>query len=224
MENKIKPSEKPIASKIIYGAAIAILCITAIVVGIVSAARKPEEPPQDNSGITDGAGNQGGTSEDGGSTETPPPATEDKKQVFLMPLEGETVVGYDLTTPVFSHTLKEWRVHAGIDVSCEAGATVYASEDGVVTGVYSDPLLGYTVEISHDKEFVTRYSNLDSSSATTVKVGDEVKSGDAIGTVGDSSLSELAMEPHLHFEMLVKGVKVNPADYIKTKDNTESAE
>jgi murein DD-endopeptidase MepM/ murein hydrolase activator NlpD len=55
-----------------------------------------------------------------------------------------------------------------------------------------------------------------------LKVGDEVCLGDKIGVVGDSSLSELAEEPHLHFEVLLKDVKVNPLDYITEESKSSS--
>ena len=47
-----------------------------------------------------------------------------------------------------------------------------------------------------------------------VKVGDTVKAGEKVGVVGDTSLTEIADEAHLHFEIKVGGVSVNPLDYI----------
>ena len=58
------------------------------------------------------------------------------------------------------------------------------------------------------------YSNLDPNSEVTLKTGDTVKLGDKIGNVGDSSLVELAEEPHLHFRVELNGTAVNPLDYI----------
>ena len=128
---------------------------------------------------------------------------------------------HSLSAPVFSTTLGEWRVHAGIDISAEEGASVYASEAGVVSGIYSDPMLGYTVELTHEGGIITRYSNL-ANGSSGMKVGDSVASGDVIGTVGDSSTSELAEEPHLHFEMMVDGKKVHPLDYITEESKKAS--
>ena len=82
-------------------------------------------------------------------------------------------------------------------------------------------MLGYTVEITHKGDIKTRYSNL-SSDVGELKVGDEVALGDKIGVVGDTSLSELAEEPHLHFEVLLKDVKVNPMDYINEESKKAS--
>ncbi len=214
MEKKFKFSDKPGFSKFVYGAVIAILCITAIVIGIVSASSKTpdSEPPVENPPISEG---------EGGNNNTPDDGTEDKL-TFVAPTVGEVVKSHSLSMPVFSLTLGEWRVHTGIDISCEDGASVYASEDGKVSGIYSDPMLGYTVEITHNDDVKTRYSNLNPDLAESIKVGDTVKSGDKIGTVGDSSISELAEEPHLHFEVVVKDVKVNPLDYISEESKKSS--
>ena len=214
MEKKIDFSDKSTRAKIVYAVVIAILCITAIVVGIVSAASKSKgDNVTENPPVSDGE-NQTPPVED--TTPKPEP-----KLSFIAPTAGTVTKEHSLEMPVFSITLGEWRVHTGIDISCEEGAGVFASEAGVVTGIYSDPMLGYTVEITHKDDIKTRYSNL-SSDVGDLKVGDAVALGDKIGVVGDSSVSELAEEPHLHFEVLLKDVKVNPMDYINEESKKTS--
>ena len=218
MEKKFKFSDKPLTTKIIYAVVVAILCLTAIIIGIVAAANKTKQPlPED-----DPAAEQPPADDEqpGDENETPEDTTP-KPLAFISPIVGSVVKEHDLSAPVFSHTLGEWRVHAGIDISAEDGANVYASEAGTVSAIYSDPMLGYTVELTHEGGMVTRYSNL-KSEAATVKVGDTVESGAVIGVVGDSSTSELAEEPHLHFEMLVDGKKVNPLEHI-TKESKKAS-
>ena len=218
MEKKINFSDKSVRAKIVYATVIAILCITAIVVGIVSAASrtkdvpKVENPPVENPPAGDS----------GNEDKTPVEDTKpEPKLSFIAPVSGTVAKNHSLEVPVFSLTLGEWRVHTGIDIACEEGAGVYASEAGVVSGIYSDPMLGYTVEITHRNDIKTRYSNL-SSDVASLKVGDTVALGDKIGVVGDSSISELAEEPHLHFEVLLKDVKVNPLDYINEESKKAS--
>lgn len=216
MEKKFSFSDRPMTTKIIYGVVIAILCITAIIVGIVAAANKAKETPEDPPLDTQ----PGGDSLD--PPEEEPPAEDEKKPLaFVAPLVGKIVKDHDMTVPVYSNTLGEWRVHAGIDISTEDGASVYASEAGVVSGIYSDPKLGYTVELTHEGGIVTRYSNL-AKDATEIKVGDSVASGAVIGKVGDTAMAELAEEPHLHFEMLVGGKKVHPLDHITEESKKAS--
>ena len=216
MEKKFKFSDKPLTTKIIYAVVVAILCLTAIIIGIVAAANKTKEPlPEDTppEGIT--------PDEQPGDENESPEDTTPKPLAFVSPIVGSVVKDHDLSVPVFSQTLGEWRVHAGIDISAEEGASVYASEAGVVSALYSDPMLGYTVELTHAGGIVTRYSNLEKSTSS-IKVGDTVESGAVIGTVGDSSTSELAEEPHLHFEMLVDGKKVHPLDHL-TKESKKAS-
>lgn len=218
LEKKIKFSDKPGATKVIYGVIIAILCITAIVVGIVAANNRktPAEVPGGTTGDTnpDGTNPDGGTTPDEKPDTTPDEKPDNQKMTFIAPIVGKLVKEHSLTVPVYSETLEEWRVHPGIDVSCTEGADVFCVYDGVVADVYSDPLYGYTVVVDHGSDVMSVYSNLDASSEVKLNKGDAVKLGDKIGNVGDGALFELAEEPHLHFEVEIKGVAVDPLEYI----------
>ena len=215
MDKKFSFSDQPTKVKIIYGAVIAVLCISAIIVGIVSvASRKEDVPPADeNPPITDKL----------------PPSNEDtnkepekpKATTFVAPLVGVVSKGHSMDTPVFSATLNEWRVHTGIDIAAEEGAEVYAGAAGEVTNVYYDNYYGKSVEITHPDGIVSVYSNLDSESIN-VKVGDNVRVGARLGRIGDTSLTELADEAHLHFGVKVNGVSVNPLDYITEESKSAS--
>lgn len=216
MEKKFKFSDNPTLAKTIYGVVIAVLCITAIIVGIVAANnRKKETPSDENPPITNGDTN-GGTTEspDGNGDENSGENEEPKEEKlsFIAPAAGTIFKAHSISVPAYSATLEAWKIHTGIDISTEEGADVFAVEDGEVTKVYAHPMLGNTVEITHKDGIVSRYSNLASSSLPTV--GTTVDSGAKIGCVGDSAISEIADEAHLHFEMLVNGTSVNPLDYI----------
>ncbi len=219
MEKKFKFTDKANMSKILYAVVIALLCITAVVVGLVAAnnRKQPTPTPDDNPGVGDNSGdnNTPVKPDEGDGEGTKPDANpDDEKKGFIAPTVGKLYKEHNLSLPVFSETLEEWRVHTGIDISTEEGADVFAVSDGEVIAVYSHPLNGFTVEVKHSDTLVSVYSNLDSKSSATPKVGDTVKTGDKIGNVGDSSISELAEEAHLHFEIKLSGAKVNPLDYI----------
>ena len=216
MDKKFNFAEQPTRVKILYGVTVAILCVTAIVIGIVSAASKKDEtnggeviPP-----VTDG-GDGGNVSEGEGEPEAP------KETVYIAPTAGVVAKSHSVEVPVFSNTLGEWRIHTGIDICAEEGAEVRCVADGTVTRVYNHPMHGKTVEITHAGDMVSVYSNL-ASDGITVKEGDTVSSGTKIGVVGDTSLTELADESHLHFEMKLKGVSVNPLDYISEEAKSAS--
>lgn len=212
MEKRIRFSEQPLTSKIIYGVVIAILIFSAIIVGIVAANNRKGETPS-LPPIEDSGENQ--------ETEAPKEEVEEpviEELTFTKPVEGEVVEQHSLTVPVFSETLGEWRVHTGIDISAEEGAPVYCSADGEVSRIYHDPMHGVTVEVSHEGDLVTIYANLDEMVANGLAVGQKIKKGDRIGYVGDTSLVELGKEPHLHFVIRLRGVAVNPLDYFEDEE------
>ena len=222
MEKKFKFRENPSVAKAIYGAVIALLCITAIVIGIVAANNRGDEPLDDTPPISDG--NDDGNT-DGGNTDTPNDENnneenENTKTTFYSPVSGSVIKGHSLTTPVFSETLEEWRIHTGIDISTAEGAEVFSAADGEVSAVYNHALLGKTVEITHANGLKTVYSNLANEGLATV--GAKVLAGEKIGYVGDTSISELAEEPHLHFAVLLNNVAVNPLDYISEESKQTS--
>jgi len=100
--------------------------------------------------------------------------------------------------PQWSDTLDQWQIHNGIDISASPGEAVQAAADGSVTAAYKDALLGYTIELTGDAGLVTRYSNL--AALSLVSIGDRVRQGQTIASVGDSADAESALPPHLHYE------------------------
>lgn len=229
MEKKIKFSDNPNFAKTVYGIIIAALCITAIVIGIIAANNQTNDTLQNDPPASDEQPGNENPNEQPPSDEQPPeekppvekPEKKPEKKSFLSPVSGSVAKGHSLTVPVFSATLEEWRVHSGIDIGCEMGAEVFAAFDGTVSEVYTDPLLGCTVVIDHGYDVKTIYSNLDSDEALA-EVGATVCAGDKIGTVGDTSLSELAEEPHIHFEVSVSDIKVDPLEYISDEAKSSS--
>lgn len=222
MEKKFKFSDNPTVAKAVYGAVIALLCITAIIVGIVAANNRKKDNPgnTDNPPITDGTGdNDGENPGEDGSGDGNQNGNQDSV-TFISPVAGSVMKNHSATVPVYSETLEEWRIHTGIDISTEEGADVFAAADGEVTKVYSHPLLGKSVEITHTGGIKTVYSNL--SAENLPSVGAKVLSGEKIGNVGDSAVSEIADEAHLHFEVLVNDASVNPLDYITEESKKTS--
>ena len=104
--------------------------------------------------------------------------------------------------------LKTRRKHTGVDFSLEVGNPVHATGDGKIKYTKSS-LSGYgkQVHIDHDFGFQTKYGHLDK---ILVKKGQQVKRGDLIGYSGNSGKSTA---PHLHYEVIKNGIKVNPIHY-----------
>lgn len=98
--------------------------------------------------------------------------------------------------------------HSGLDLATRKGTPVIATADGVVTFAGRNGGLGKMVKISHGYGKVTRYAHLHE---LLVKRGDRVKRGEKIGLVGNTGRSTA---PHLHYEVHVNGIPVNPQKYI----------
>ncbi len=112
-------------------------------------------------------------------------------------------------------SISGWSFHGGLDIvvggSSSAGIPVVAAASGVVEVAYSGYSgYGHTVTINHGDGIKTRYAHMYPGSIT-VKAGQYVSKGQQIGRIGSTGNST---GPHLHFEVLVNGSKVNPLKYI----------
>ena len=135
--------------------------------------------------------------------------TENKNDIkFISPIKGEIIREFAPDSLVYSETLKEWITHNGIDIKADKATDVSASYDGKVSSIKNDPRYGLTIIIDHTDGYRTIYANL--LSADNVVEGEEVKTGQTIGTVGNSANFEIADDYHLHFEILKDGDYVNP--------------
>lgn len=116
----------------------------------------------------------------------------------------KTASGYGTRIdPIYNTT----KFHGGMDFSAAPGTDVYATGNGVVTKMGWETGYGKTIEIDHGFGYKTRYAHLQDF---RTRVGKKVLRGEVIGGVGNSGKST---GPHLHYEVLVKGERVNPVNY-----------
>lgn len=142
--------------------------------------------------------------------------TEQAKEqeiTFIKPVDGEIIRGFAKDNLIYSETLKEWITHTGVDIKANKTEVVKAVADGTVKSIKNDPRYGITVVIEHSQGFVTTYANL--LTAEFVVVGENVKQGQTIGTVGNTATFEIADEEHLHFEITKDSESVDPSLYIE---------
>jgi len=99
-------------------------------------------------------------------------------------------------------------MHSGVDFSDRQGAPVYAAGGGEISATLSDPIWGLTVRINHGQRVETLYAHLGS---IRVSQGQTVSRGDLIGSIGQSGQST---GPHLHFELRIKGERVDPLKFL----------
>ena len=124
---------------------------------------------------------------------------------FIQPVEGKFGTGYGDTRFLNG---KESYKHSGIDISATTGTPIMASNTGRVALAMELIVTGNTVIIDHGCNLYSSYCHLDSLS---VKVGDTVKKGEVIGTVGSTGFST---GPHLHWSMTLNGKYVDPMFFV----------
>ncbi len=100
------------------------------------------------------------------------------------------------------------RGHKGIDLAMPVGTPVYATADGVISKADWFSSYGLFISIEHGGKIQTRFGHL---SRLNVASGQSVKKGDLIGYVGTTGRST---GPHLHYEVRIAGVAVNPVPYM----------
>ncbi len=100
------------------------------------------------------------------------------------------------------------RPHKGLDFGAPRGTPVFATADGRVVMVKRVPTFGKVVMIDHGYGYETVFGHLHSFN---VKVGDKVKRGDIIGTVGNTGRSNGS---HLHYEVRINNKQVDPMDFV----------
>lgn len=159
------------------------------------------------------------------TTVKPPIITEDpssnvgsKLPDFSLPVSGKLSAVHDSELQVFSQTMNDYRVHLGIDILAEESAPVYAVADGTVMQIWEDVRMGQCIAVKHTGDAVSIYKNVSSEFPTGIIEGAKVKAGQQIATVGATAMVEVAEEPHLHFEMTVGGLAVDPLEYFASND------
>lgn len=98
--------------------------------------------------------------------------------------------------------------HEGIDFPAPVGTAINAAAGGVVITAEYHYQFGNMIEIDHGNDIVTRYAH---ASRLLAKVGDIVKRGQHIADIGTTGRST---GPHLHFEVMVKGIHQDPRKFL----------
>lgn len=123
----------------------------------------------------------------------------------IWPVRGWVSSHYGKRISPFTGQVKH---HHGVDIPAPTGTKVIAPADGVVIKVGTESGYGKMISIRHGYGMVTRYGH---NSKNLVKVGQKVKRGEVIAEVGNTGRST---GPHLHYEVRINGVPVNPAKYM----------
>jgi murein DD-endopeptidase MepM/ murein hydrolase activator NlpD len=126
---------------------------------------------------------------------------------LTLPVAGPVTSPFGART---SPTTGAQEFHEGIDIGAAQGTPIRAAASGTVT--FAGQMSGYgnVVIVQHAVGLQTRYAH---QSAMSVTAGQTVAAGEVIGAVGATGE---ATGPHLHFEVRLNGVAVDPAPYLST--------
>ena len=128
-----------------------------------------------------------------------------------LPIEGTTTSAFGWRAdPVTGRT----RLHRGVDLRAAYGTDVPAAQAGEVVFAGQRGAYGNLVIVRHDGGVETRYAHL---ASIAVKPGVAVAAGESLGRVGSSGRSTA---PHLHFEVLVNGERVDPERIARGRERT----
>ncbi len=118
--------------------------------------------------------------------------------------------------PLINPFHRAMREHHGVDYLIPEGTAVFATADGIVQSLSEkNTTHGKAITIDHGNGYQTSYSHL---LDIRVKKGDKVKRGDIIAMSGNSGLS---FAPHLHYEVIFNGTRVDPVHYFFLELNAE---
>ena len=135
---------------------------------------------------------------------------EAKKDVLthtpsIWPVAGWVTSPFGFRTNPFTGLTQ---MHEGLDISNRTGTSIIAPADGIVSDIGNDNAYGKILILSHGFGITSRYGHL---SKVNVKVGQRVNRGDRIAEVG---MTGKTTGPHLHYEVRMSGIPVNPMRYI----------
>jgi hypothetical protein len=150
---------------------------------------------------------------------------ENKQKLFaaipaIQPVANKELIGLASGYGMRIHPVyKVRKMHTGVDFAAQIGTPIYATADGVIDKLeVSFSGYGKVLEIDHGFGYRTRFAHMH---GFAVRYGQKIKRGDLIGYVGNTGLSTA---PHLHYEVFVNGVHVNPIHYFFNDLNAKEYE
>ncbi len=136
----------------------------------------------------------------------PPPENTGAPGTFSWPASGPITDPFGMRMHPITHV---WKMHTGMDIGAPMGSTITAAAGGKIIYAGWEGGYGNTIIIDHGGNTSTLYGHC---SQLFVSEGQEVQRGQAIGAVGSTGEST---GPHLHFEIRINGVPVDPAPRLR---------
>ncbi len=184
--------------------------------GSSAASAEPEEAIDGDAVIRDAVETIASQREEEPTEEAPvsqePEETDAVPTFFVRPVSGEVLREFSGDELVYDRTMGDWRTHNGVDFLAEDGTLVSVVADGVIEDVYRDEYYGTGILVDHGGGLKSTYLGLIENA--TVSPGQTVTAGETIGAVSTTALFESLEQAHLHVEMTLDGVRVDPLAYL----------
>ena len=129
------------------------------------------------------------------------------QQKGTIPVNGIVTSEFGIRKDPFNKKKKDF--HTGMDIAAAKGTYIKAAFDGTVSETGKNDIAGNYVKITSDNQLQTFYCH---SQFIFVSNGDKIRQGQVIATVGDTGQ---ATGPHLHFEVIFDGNRVNPCHAVE---------
>jgi LysM repeat protein len=130
---------------------------------------------------------------------------------LIKPLPKSPKIGNKMTWPTVGYRITQYFTfsHFAIDIANHIGTPLYAADAGVVESAGWGRGYGNNIVVNHGGGKKTRYAHMNKF---YVKKGDVVEKGEQLGQMGNTGWST---GPHIHFEVIINGVKYNPLNYVR---------
>lgn len=130
---------------------------------------------------------------------------------LLKPLPKGPSIANRMTWPTVGYRITQYFSfrHFAVDIANHVGTPLYAADAGVVESAGWGTGYGNNIMVNHGGGKKTRYAHMNKF---YVKKGDVVEKGEQLGQMGNTGWST---GPHIHFEVIINGVKYNPLNYIR---------
>ncbi len=177
---------------------------------------EPASTPAPESDTPTAAGAVSSSTEEASATPAPEPAVTPIEELEVsFPVGQKVSKRFSEGELVYSDTMRDWRVHNGVDFEAETGESVKSMAEGTVDEVREDASLGNVVIITHGDTQVW-YCGLDDK--ILVEAGQSVNAGDELGIVGECPV-ESADGPHFHLEMHRDNECIDPLSVLMTEES-----
>ncbi|MCL2362628.1 MAG: M23 family metallopeptidase [Defluviitaleaceae bacterium] len=165
------------------------------------------------------------------ATPTPPPAAEAEAtptpvppaafepfavgDELLWPVDGDIAMAFSMDALIYDPTLVQFRTNDNLRIYAEEGAHVQSAANGRVLAIGSNVVRGNYVKVDHGNGWIATYGQL--ADDKLVQVGEVVRAGQLLGTVGEPSIFGTMHGPHVNLHLTHEEVPVNPYELLAAR-------